>query len=649
MPSEDDAHVDELNEATFGDDAFTNIHEDFVFGSTPKSSSTATGGHLPFFDPAIVSMGSVGSAPRSPAAFPVYKSMDDFEDDDDDDYGNYDDDDQLLPPGMQPIMPVSPMATAAPKKTLTMEEIEAQFNKTKLKEASDLRGNWLAPHNRKPALITFPIRPERSQRRDRHNDHDKSDDGGDVFGTSPMASFSSPLSSSIHSQSQSHSQLAKNDPLHPIETRWGIMTRFEREGIARIHLSQLTSENPDIEDYYYKSLAKRIAKKKASQGGSENVLYLPLPTPHQSKKGATASNASSTPNAKEREKEREREQREREREKEREKVKEALAGALGKISASTSRKPRQQLQVPSIATDSKSTAFSVSNAVESILGALFTVEDAIDQLTQSGNTSDQEEPSSCNAELLANRKRAAVEVIRRELLLKAADSDNQDDEEEGIARLLAIVAKSKGKKAIGRAIKTLDDRDLADDFAHRLIMALEYLDVCRPDVPEGEVTLFINGLLSALVPFVAKMESAKVIALLKLLCTKSSIQWIITTKAGLVLTCILLSRMELIKSREDAATIDASFYTLMEAFFDAIQERLGDLFTSLHGADGDFYGWQFLALLALSLDADRKRQLVLEMRERILFVVQVQGDPKAIANLNIFLNALGLDASQLSQ
>ncbi len=36
------------------------------------------------------------------------------------------------------------------------------------------------------------------------------------------------------------------------------------------------------------------------------------------------------------------------------------------------------------------------------------------------------------------------------------------------------------------------------------------------------------------------------------------------------------------------------------------------------------------------------------MRERILFVVQIQGDPKGIANLNIFLNALGLDASQLA-
>lgn len=60
----------------------------------------------------------------------------------------------------------------------------------------------------------------------------------------------------------------------------------------------------------------------------------------------------------------------------------------------------------------------------------------------------------------------------------------------------------------------------------------------------------------------------------------------------------------------------------------------------------DYYIWQFYALLSINLNVERKRKMILELREKIINIIEKK-DPIKIANLNVFLNALGLDASQL--
>lgn len=211
---------------------------------------------------------------------------------------------------------------------------------------------------------------------------------------------------------------------------------------------------------------------------------------------------------------------------------------------------------------------------------------------------------------------------------------------------------SRTKKILGRAIRAIDSTNLSDSLLTRLIEFFEYLDVGRHEAPEKEMELFINSILAALVPYVAKSPIENVIAKVELLCNKEGLPWIITNKAGIVLSCILLSRLEILKSSgggnnsETETLKHAQLAALFESIFDQIQERLADIFTNLHNADTEFYGWQLMALLALNVDADRKRIMVMDLRDRILSVVQ-RGDTKAVANLNIFLNALGLDASQL--
>lgn len=203
----------------------------------------------------------------------------------------------------------------------------------------------------------------------------------------------------------------------------------------------------------------------------------------------------------------------------------------------------------------------------------------------------------------------------------------------------------KAEKVLGRALRAAGNPALAAALLQRIVEFFEYLPACRHDAPPAEGDLLINTVLGALVPFVAKTDEKNIIENLGLLSGKSSLPWIVSNKAGIVLCCILLSRLEILKNSAEASSPVDTLVVL--TFFDVIHDRLAECFTELSAAEGEFYGWQFMALLAMNVDADRKRGMVMELRERILAVVE-RNDPKAIGNLNIFLNVLGLDASQLS-
>ncbi|PJF17278.1 Topoisomerase II-associated protein PAT1 domain-containing protein [Paramicrosporidium saccamoebae] len=375
------------------------------------------------------------------------------------------------------------------------------------------------------------------------------------------------------------------------------MTRYEREGISRIHLTQLTTEHPEIEDFYYKAFAQRRTRKRTSDA----PLYLPLPTP-------------------------------RKREQKQLKTSEALVGALGKAVSSSSRKPRQLLQLAS----SKMAAaaqFSVSASIERIYEAIFVVEDAL-------TTDPNVEETDYDRHHLQDCRRIAIEVLKRELLLDQS-IDQLATNETLLMRFLSVMAQAKTKRILGRALKAIDSTGLSELTMVRLVEFFEYLDICRPEAPEADIELFIGSVLAALVPFMAKCPLEPVQGMLQTLATKAGLPWITTNKAGIVLCCIVFSRLEILKAAnaEGSTSTTSTSAASFASFFDPIQERLSDVFTNLHGLDSEFYGWQFMALLAMNVDADRKRIMVMELRDRIMGVVQ-SGNTKGIANLNIFLNVL---------
>lgn len=66
----------------------------------------------------------------------------------------------------------------------------------------------------------------------------------------------------------------ENEDRHPSDQNRFLMSKYEREGIRHIHMAQLTTENPLLEDFYYQAFSKRSLK---HQNQSNTPLYLPLP------------------------------------------------------------------------------------------------------------------------------------------------------------------------------------------------------------------------------------------------------------------------------------------------------------------------------------------------------------------------------------
>lgn len=236
--------------------------------------------------------------------------------------------DDSRPPGLHEDAPPGGL-----RRCLTMEAIEAQLRHTKVSLTEEEVRRWFPVRSKKTPAITFP----------------------------PSADATDTL---------------EEDP------RRGTMTRYEMEGISRIHLSQLTTENPEMEDFYYRAYAKRMARRRAQN--VDPPLYLPLPTPRRQQGSKSAGRSAEA----------------------------SLARVLGKVSASSSKKPRQQLQVPSTAKVLSSAAlgdvqFSLAASIERIYEAVFAVEDAL--LQESNTDYDQL--------LVQERRKHAVGVINAELFL----------------------------------------------------------------------------------------------------------------------------------------------------------------------------------------------------------------------------------------
>lgn len=132
----------------------------------------------------------------------------------------------------------------------------------------------------------------------------------------------------------------------------------------------------------------------------------------------------------------------------------------------------------------------------------------------------------------------------------------------------------------------------------------------------------------------------------------------------------MISRSEIIKQQaqaEDAPEIQRYSSEIYPQLFSTIQSRFAALFPPSHILPSilmsdsssimdvarrqpievdDQYVWQFLAAVAAGATVDQQRTLVMETRNKIMETVSTQGE-KGKTKVNIFLHALGLDASQL--
>ncbi|KAJ2721648.1 DNA topoisomerase 2-associated protein pat1 [Coemansia sp. Benny D115] len=382
----------------------------------------------------------------------------------------------------------------------------------------------------------------------------------------------------------------------------------------------------------------------------------------------------------------------------------AAEGALGKISVNSARNPKQVIQV-----QQRSHAGSISNAADAArhfspsthdLGGIFS------------GLGDTRNPAGERRKTLRSIENVYTAVLRLEQLIReqarlppSADhpsvlnwiaSYNEAKERAWVELdasqpisntyphpLVRFLAFSKGKRIVPRLVHHLSiDQVLA--LTTTIIANFETLDVCRfgsfsysaagslvAMKQREETDLFLHAVMPPTLAFLSETSLQIVNGLFALFMERNNIVWVARTRPALAFLTVLLGRSAALKQAGSSSFgMSADPQELYQA-----SELYNHLFNSLRGnfatifppssapAMGqmvspmeDLHAWQFLATLAIGASVEQQHTLVSEVREKVLEKVllaksgQVSIDVAAAltANVNLFLNALGLDASQVA-
>ncbi|KAJ1822044.1 DNA topoisomerase 2-associated protein pat1 [Coemansia sp. RSA 2675] len=376
----------------------------------------------------------------------------------------------------------------------------------------------------------------------------------------------------------------------------------------------------------------------------------------------------------------------------------ALEGALGKISVNSARNPKQVIQVQ------RGHAGSVSGgSVEAKhsspgpphdLGGMF------------AGLGDARNPSSERRKTLRSIESVYGAVLRLEQLIREQVRLAPNAEHPSVVAWIAsyneakervwaeleasqpisntyphplvrFLSFSKGKRIFPRIVHHMSiDQVLA--LTTTVIANFETLDVCRfgsfsyaagsqIDVRRREETdLFLQAVMPPALGFLAETSLQIVNGLFALFMERNNIAWVARTRPALAFLTMFLGRTAALKQGEMGAYGDSQeLYQANELYghlFNSLRGSLASVFPPLPEMGQpvspveDLHAWQFLATLAVGASVEQQHTLVAEVREKVLEKVQLAKSghlPAELAaaltaNVNLFLNALGLDASQVA-
>ncbi|KAJ7812857.1 topoisomerase II-associated protein PAT1 [Mycena leptocephala] len=261
---------------------------------------------------------------------------------------------------------------------------------------------------------------------------------------------------------------------------------------------------------------------------------------------------------------------------------------------------------------------------------------------------------------------------------------------------VSLLSPSKGKKLLPRLTRHIGSSRMLT-LMTLLVACFTQLDVVKqaplldaleesPERAEVErqTQAFLGSVLQSILPIVANLELHVVTALLGLLIERShdhDIAAVAKTKPGLALLTLFLSRVEVIKQAwgtgaepVDPMTAGASleqWQAVFDQFFVLLTPHFLTLFPSSritlaahHPTSAalaidiiDQPVWQFLAALALQAVPEQHQVLVTSLRDKVLenvlsankgWVADEDERRTKLANVNLFLHALGLDSSQIA-
>lgn len=195
-----------------------------------------------------------------------------------------------------------------------------------------------------------------------------------------------------------------------------------------------------------------------------------------------------------------------------------------------------------------------------------------------------------------------------------------------------------------------------------------YEDSIVPAEINKKLENFQTHVSKNLVLFLSEAKFSEVLNLLIIILTQNNLLFLCTTKLGLSFITISISRLELIK-QEFAYNLSAeevsTWSQVYDKLFEQLEGKLIQIFPpSLSSAnttvkksdEDDSYIWQFLASLSLAGKLNHQRIIVDEIRDEI-FGVQAKAKNDIvggnferanilIGNLNLFLNVMGLKATE---
>ncbi|KAI9803343.1 MAG: hypothetical protein M1833_000860 [Piccolia ochrophora] len=229
---------------------------------------------------------------------------------------------------------------------------------------------------------------------------------------------------------------------------------------------------------------------------------------------------------------------------------------------------------------------------------------------------------------------------------------------------IAFLSFPKGKKSIPRIFRHLDQTQ-RDTVVTMIIFHVGVLDVVRraqvqhgerqlPTAVREEIDLFLQTVIPSLFGYVAEAPLGFVVGLLVILLDRVDVQAVATTRVGLTILTMFLSRAELIKQaggvREDEWQ---QWSTLYDRLFDSLESVFPNIFPGPINSGEDIYVWQFLAAIGIGASEQQQQRLVMAVSERVReTVVQSKTLPTEMAsqrldNVNLFLRAIGLDVELL--
>ena len=246
---------------------------------------------------------------------------------------------------------------------------------------------------------------------------------------------------------------------------------------------------------------------------------------------------------------------------------------------------------------------------------------------------------------------------------------------------IAFLSYPKGKKAIPRIFRQIDQEQRLTILT-MIVIHLNVLDVIRRAQPQPngaqlpiavreEIELFSQAIMPQIFGCVNEAPLNIVIGFVGLILDHVNIKAIARTKMGLTLLTMLISRVELLKQGEPFKSQEwdqwVHFYNRL---FDIIELLLPEIFPGSINAGQDEYVWRYLAASVIGANPDQQQRLVIGVkwvfqkfdipstnislcRDRVMETVQQSKTlppemaAQKLANVNLFMRALGLDVEQL--